>query len=132
MTTPQDIRIIKVSPPPDSPLSDDVTFHLEPSPPSGWDEAFLEAWNGGGMPFPLPDVDFGPNSIIVKRVGLEYIKNYRIAASLKLAIERAAPIHERNVLAAEEAERHRAEQAAQDRRETNELLDAINQQITDD
>ena len=127
-----EINVTKVTAPVDNPLSQgDVTFHLEPAAPPGWSEAFMEAWQGGGMPVPLPEARVSRSSITVVEVTLEYVRNYRIAAAVKLAVERAGPIYAKQVLAKQKQERQRIEEAHQRRAETDRLLAEINEQITD-
>jgi len=127
-----DIKIVKVTAPQaNNAPAYDVILHLDPAPPPGWREAFLTAWNGGGMPVPLPTVDFGPSSISVKNMTLSYVKGHKIAESVKLAIERAGPIYEEQLRAKAEEEQRRAQQAQEQQAETDRLLADISQQIAD-
>ena len=127
-----DIEIVKTTAPEaNNAPSYDVIFHLEPTPPPGWHKAFLKAWNGGGMPVPLPQVEIRGASIAVKAMTLKYVKDMRIAAAVKLAIERADPIYAEQIQAEAEDKRRRAQESRQRHDENDSLLADINRQLAD-
>lgn len=62
---------------------------------------------------------------------LKYVKDMRIAAAVKLAVERAGPIYAEQLRAEAADECRRAQEARQRQDETDSLLADINRQLAD-
>lgn len=107
----------------------DVPVELSHLPPPGWSAAFKKAWNGGGMPWPLPRVEMRGRHIVFTRTTWEEVRDKEWLSYLKTAVERANDYYrEQRAHEAQRKQQHEDRSAAE-RQEAKAVAEEINRQI---